>query len=216
MKHSLSAQQSSLLAFEYDLWQQGYRYIVGVDEAGRGPLAGPVVAAAVMFSREQSINVDINDSKKLSAATRDYLYKVICDTALCFGVGIVDHQQIDQINILQATYLAMQSALAHCRIQPEFALVDGRGLPQLSFPARAIIRGDSLSLSIAAASIVAKVRRDRLMLELHEQYPEYGFAQHKGYPTKRHIRAIRKCGLSPIHRRSFRPKALEHLYAEFI
>jgi ribonuclease HII len=169
-----------------------------------------------MFSEGQSINAAINDSKKLSAKTRDDLYKVICDTALCYGVGIVNHHQIDKINILQATYLAMQSATAHCHIQPEFALVDGRGVPQLSFPARAVIKGDSLSLSIAAASIMAKVTRDRLMLELHEQYPKYGFAQHKGYPTQQHIQAIKKFGLSPVHRRSFHPKALEYFDAECV
>ena len=205
-----------LLEFERDLWQQGYSAIAGVDEAGRGPLAGPVVAAAVIFPQGQRHILGINDSKKLSAQKREFLFDVIQDTALSFGIGCVDHLEIDAINILQATYKAMQLAVKQCHIKPDYVLVDGRGLPQLHVPAQAIIKGDAKSLSIAAASILAKVTRDRQMIKLHEQYPDYGFHRHKGYPTKRHIQAIREFGLTPIHRRSFRPRQLEDIYAEFI
>jgi len=203
-----------LLIHERELWRQNYSKIAGVDEAGRGPLAGPVVAAAVIFPQNHSEILDINDSKKLSEKKREILFDVICDRALSYGIGVVNHIDIDRINILQATYKAMQLAVQNCQIPPDYILIDGRGLPNFSIPAKAIIKGDSKSLSIAAASILAKVTRDRLMLQLHDQFPVYGFAEHKGYPTKKHIAAIREFGLCSVHRRSFRPKQLEDLYAE--
>lgn len=203
-----------LLHFEKELWRQNYQYIAGVDEAGRGPLAGPVVAAAVIFPAHYSEFHNINDSKKLSPKNRELLFDVVTENALSYGIGIVDHQDIDRINILQATFKAMQLAVDKCDVRPDYILVDGRGLPRLAVSAEAIVKGDSKSLSIAAASILAKVTRDRLMLELHDLYPHYDFASHKGYPTQKHIRAIREFGLSPVHRRSFRPKQLLDIYAE--
>jgi ribonuclease HII len=200
--------------YEQQLWQQHFSAIAGVDEAGRGPLAGPVVAAAVIFPQHHSTIPGINDSKQLSEKKRDFLFDVVCQHAVSFGIGVVDHHEIDHLNILQATYKAMSIAVENCHIPPDYVLVDGRGLPRLAMPAQAIIKGDAKSLSIAAASILAKVTRDRLMVELHGHYPEYGFQQHKGYPTKKHIQAIRKHGLSPVHRRSFRPKQLEDMYAD--
>ncbi len=202
-----------LLIHEQKLWQENYRHVAGVDEAGRGPLAGPVVAAAVIFPPDYSDFHGIYDSKQLSEKKRELLFDVIRENALAFGIGIVDHVDIDRFNILQATYNAMRLAVQRCPIQPDYVLVDGRGTPDFHLPAQAIIKGDATSLSIAAASILAKVTRDRLMREMHEHYPQYGFAQHKGYPTKQHMQAIREYGLSPIHRRSFRPAQLDDIYA---
>lgn len=177
-------------------------HVAGLDEAGRGPLAGPVVASAVIFG--QGILIDgVNDSKKLTEKKREDLYHTIHDKALSIGVGIVSHEVIDRINILQASFLAMNKALENLKLQPEQLLVDGNFFRHERFPVENIIKGDSLSHSIAAASIIAKVTRDALMRELHEQYPEYGFAKHKGYGTKAHIEAIQKYGYCPIHRRSF-------------
>ncbi len=197
------------LYYERELWAAGFRCVAGIDEAGRGPLAGPVVAAAVLFPPECALIAGIDDSKKLCAARRDSLFPEIMAAALCVGIGSASHTEIDQVNILQATWLAMQRAVAQLEPAAEFLLIDGRGVPQVNTPARAIIRGDGLSQSIAAASIIAKVTRDRIMNQLHQEYPEYGFAGHKGYPTSAHIEAIRRCGLSPVHRRSFHPRALE-------
>jgi len=204
-----------LLQHERRLWRHGFETVAGVDEAGRGPLAGPVVAAAVIFPRTLSQTFGINDSKKLSAKKREQLEPIIKANALAVGVGIVDHREIDRINILQASYKAMQIAIQQLALTPDYALIDGRGLPQLPMPCKAIIKGDAKSLSIAAASIIAKVTRDQIMLDMHEIYPHYNFAQHKGYPTKKHIRAIREFGLCPIHRRSFHPRQLEDVYADF-
>ncbi len=197
------------LYHERELWQAGFRHVAGIDEAGRGPLAGPVVAAAVLFAPETAVIAGINDSKKLSAARRELLFTGIMATALAIGVGMASHEEIDRLNILHATYLAMERAIARLDPEADYLLVDGRSVPQSNTPARAIVRGDSLSQSIAAASIIAKVTRDRMMIELHQHYPEYGFTAHKGYPTAAHIEAIRRYGLSPVHRRSFHPKALE-------
>jgi ribonuclease HII len=197
-----------LLLYERQLWQQGIQWIAGVDEAGRGPLAGPVVAAAIVFPTGQSLLAGVNDSKKLTAAQRETAYQVILQRAVCVGVGIVSEAEIDEINILQATYRAMLQAVHNLANPPQHLLIDGRGRPETFYPVTTLIKGDSRSLSIAAASIIAKVTRDRLMLEYHDQYPQYGFARHKGYPTKAHLQAIRQHGWCPIHRRSFHPKNL--------
>ena len=198
----------SLLEYEQKYWDQGILHIAGVDEAGRGPLAGPVVAAAVIFPQRVLIE-GVNDSKKLSEKKREELFHYIHKKALAVGIGIVSHDVIDKINILQASFLAMNKAIALLKIIPQQLLVDGNFFRHEIFPVENIIKGDSLSHSIAAASIVAKVTRDALMVEMHEQYPQYGFAKHKGYGTKAHIEAIRQFGYSPIHRRSFHVDALE-------
>ncbi|MBN1560715.1 ribonuclease HII [candidate division KSB1 bacterium] len=203
----------SLLEYERALWRQDFIAVAGVDEAGRGPLAGPVVAAAVIFPPGQSETFGIYDSKMVSEKKRDELFELIQHAALAFGVGVVDHSDIDRLNILQATYKAMIDAIEKCRQMPDFVLVDGRGVPHLLVPAQSIVKGDRKSVSIAAASILAKVTRDRLMIEMHDRYPEYDFARHKGYATPGHLQAIRRYGLSPIHRRSFRPKQLIDVYA---
>ncbi len=187
--------------------KQGYRLIAGVDEAGRGPLAGPVVAAAVIF-REFPLPFDVDDSKKLSPKQREKLFTLIMDHALAVGIGKASHILIDKINILQATYRAMKKALDKLNISPDFVFVDGREIPDLKFPQKAIVKGDQLSVSIAAASIIAKVTRDRLMEKYDVKYPEYQFARHKGYPTRAHIEAIRRFGFCEIHRKSFKIREL--------
>ncbi|MEO8166856.1 MAG: ribonuclease HII [bacterium] len=191
-----------LLKFEREYWSKGETAIAGVDEAGRGPLAGPVVAAAVIFHREQFID-GVNDSKVLDAEEREELYGKITTEALTFGVGIVEHTVIDEINILQATYKAMHEAVRQLSIQPSLQLIDGDRFLENGIPHKTIIDGDALSFSIAAASIIAKVTRDRLMVEYDLQYPGYGFARHKGYATKEHREAIDRLGFCDIHRRSF-------------
>ncbi|MDZ7262374.1 MAG: ribonuclease HII [candidate division KSB1 bacterium] len=196
-----------LLQWERALWAQGLTYLAGVDEAGRGPLAGPVVAAAVIFPEDIFI-ARVNDSKKLMPVERETLYEIIMDKALCVGIGQVSEEEIDRINILQATHQAMRLALGQLHIQPEHILVDGYGLPGHSLPQTAIVGGDRKCFSIAAASIIAKVTRDRMMIEYDKKYPQYGFAQHKGYPTRAHIQAIQKYGLCPIHRRSYKIRKL--------
>ena len=193
------------------LFSQGYSCIAGLDEAGRGCLAGPVVAAAVMLplevdtSRLRAALTGVNDSKQLSAATRERLYEVISRHALSIGVGIGSVQLIDERNILQATKHAMRRALASLSPTPQALLLDALLLQDIALPQRAIIKGDAISLTIAAASIIAKVTRDRIMLELHEQLPVYGFAQHKGYGTVQHLAALQQHGVTPHHRRSFAP-----------
>ncbi|UFS72722.1 ribonuclease HII [Geomonas sp. RF6] len=190
------------LWFEAEALRHGYRYVAGVDEAGRGPLAGPVVAAAVILP-EGLILEGADDSKKLTAAKRDELFDVIMKEALSVGVGIGDHILIDDINILQATLNAMCQAVAALTPAPDFILIDGISKIPLPTPQRTIKKGDSLSLSISAASIIAKVTRDRLMLEYDALYPGYGFADHKGYAAASHLDAIAKLGPCPIHRKSF-------------
>lgn len=185
---------------------QGYTLICGVDEAGRGPLAGPVCAAAVLLPNEVVIE-GLNDSKKLSEKKRELLYTQIVEQACTYGIGFASEREIDEYNILQATFLAMRRAVEQLSPQPELVLVDGnREPPMEELPVQTIIRGDSLSANIAAASILAKVTRDRLMMELDAQYPEYGFATHKGYGTQAHYAALRAHGASPVHRRSFLKK----------
>lgn len=191
--------------FEKGLFAQGYQLICGVDEAGRGPLAGPVCAAAVILPK----NIDIpglNDSKKLSDKRRRELFPVIKELAIAYAVVLVDEKTIDEINILQATFRAMERAVSNLTTKPDFVLVDGNKLPAINLPAKAVVHGDSLSASIAAASVLAKVTRDDLMLELAKEYPQYGFEIHKGYGTKAHCSAILEYGPCPIHRETFLKK----------
>ncbi len=176
--------------------------ICGIDEVGRGPLAGPVVAGAVILPRNCRIPY-INDSKKLSASRREELYEVILREAVSVGIGMANHERIDRINILQATYEAMRDALGHLKSRPDLLLNDAVTIPLVDIPQVPIIKGDAKSISIAAASIVAKVFRDRMMVEYDSLYPGYGFASNKGYGSKEHIEALRRLGPSPIHRKSF-------------
>ena len=187
--------------FENPLNELGIEYIAGIDEAGRGPLAGPVVAGAVILPPNLLIE-GLNDSKKVSPKKRELLFDVITENATAYGVGIMNEKIIDDINILQATRKAMIEAVCNLETKPQHLLVDAEKL-DMGIPFNAIISGDALSLSIAAASIIAKVTRDRMMLVYDEMYPEYGFAKHKGYGTREHIEAIKKYGPSPIHRMSF-------------
>ncbi|MDD7402758.1 MAG: ribonuclease HII [Butyribacter sp.] len=181
---------------------QEYDVICGIDEAGRGPLAGPVVAAACILPKDEDI-LYINDSKKLSAKKRELLYEEICEKAVAYGIGIVSQGRIDEINILQATYEAMRQAIDKLEVSPKLALVDAVTIPDITIRQVGIIKGDAKSVSIAAASILAKVTRDKMMEEMDILYPEYGFAKHKGYGSAEHIAALRKYGPCPIHRRTF-------------
>jgi len=178
--------------------------VAGVDEAGRGPLAGPVVAGAVILDPENPID-GLNDSKRLTALRRELLYEEIQEKALAWAVGHADVEEIDRINILQATMLAMKRAVEALQTVPDHALIDGNRCPDLCCPAQAIVKGDSRVAAISAASIMAKVTRDREMLSLDVIYPGYGLAQHKGYPNKAHIEALENLGVTPIHRRSYAP-----------
>ena len=195
-----------LLRFERDLWRSGVHAVAGVDEAGRGPLAGPVVAAAVILPEGHFI-AGVDDSKKLSPAKRALLYERICGEAAAVGTGIVGHQEIDTINILQATFKAMHLALGSLPVRPAHILVDGNRFRGTGIPFTAIVDGDALCHCIAAASIIAKVTRDRIMVEQDAVFPVYGFARHKGYGTREHLAAIEQYGLCPIHRRSFCTRA---------
>jgi ribonuclease HII len=206
--------QSTIDRFESEraLLQCGVKRVAGVDEAGRGPLAGPVVVAAVLFPTEWIRNglpaelAGLNDSKQLTAEQREgYFAVLIGPGAVQFGIARIDAGTIDAINILQATHRAMNQALAQLHPTPEHALVDGLRVPSLRFPHSALVKGDARSFSIAAASVLAKVTRDRLMLEYDRQFPVYGFAGHKGYGTRRHLAALAEHGPCPIHRRSFAP-----------
>lgn len=192
------------------LLQQGYCFVAGVDEAGRGCLAGPVVAAAVILPLPLSEDTlacfaGVRDSKQLPPQARDSLYDTIMQHALAVGVGTGSVELIDEQNILQATKHAMREALTRLSLPPQALLIDAVRLPTIPLPQRSIIKGDALCLSIAAASIIAKVSRDRMMLTLHEQYPLYGFSQHKGYGTELHLAALKQHGPCPIHRKSFSP-----------
>ena len=181
-----------------------YKYVAGVDEVGRGPLAGPVMAAAVILDPARPID-GLADSKLLSEQKREQLHILIQERAIAWAVGRAEIEEIDQINILQASLLAMRRAVLALRPQPEFALIDGNRCPVLPCPAEAIIKGDMTVAAISAASILAKVTRDREMVELDQLYPGYGFASHKGYPTQAHLTALARLGITPIHRRSFAP-----------
>ena len=186
-------------------FEKGVKLICGVDEAGRGPLAGPVCAAAVILPPHIEIP-GLNDSKKLTDKKRRELYPVIMEQAVAYGIGLASHEEIDEINILQATYLAMERAIAQLSVKPELALIDGNRAKDFGLPVQTVIKGDSLSASIAAASILAKVTRDDLMMIAAEQYPQYSFDVHKGYGTKAHYEALTAHGPSPIHRMSFLKK----------
>jgi ribonuclease HII len=188
--------------FERHFHTLGFVRIAGVDEAGRGPLAGPVVAAAVVFRPGTQIE-GVDDSKKLKPDTRERLFQEIIRSARGYGVGVVDHETIDRINILNATFAAMHAALGHLPFRPDHVLVDGNRFSSTEYSFTTIVDGDARCFSIAAASIVAKVWRDRLMREYDREYPGYGFARHKGYGTPGHLRALRELGPSPIHRQSF-------------
>ena len=187
---------------EDSFYADGITIICGVDEAGRGPLAGPVCAAAVILPANLEIP-GLTDSKKLTDKKRRELYPVIKEQAIAYGIGFASEQEIDDINILQATFLAMKRALEQLNISPELALVDGNRETDFGVPVKTVVKGDSLSANIAAASVLAKVTRDDLMLELAQQYPQYGFAKNKGYGTAQHIAALREYGPCPAHRRSF-------------
>lgn len=188
--------------------EKGFTTICGIDEAGRGPLAGPVYAAAVILPVDLEIE-GLNDSKKLTEKKREALFDVICEKAIAYSIGIATEQEIDDINILNATFLAMHRAVEGLNIKPDYALIDGNQYPKIpSVKEETVIKGDAKSMSIAAASILAKVSRDRFMLEIAEKYPEYCFDKHKGYGTKLHYEMIEKYGVSPVHRRSFLKKIL--------
>ncbi len=192
-----------LLKYEKELYKKGFKLIAGVDEAGRGPLAGPVVAAAVILPQNYHLE-GLNDSKQLSAKKRDKFYQIIMQEAISVGVGIVSNTEIDEINILEASRKAMHIALDNLKIKPEYILTDAMKMDR-DVPVMPIIHGDALSLNIAAASVIAKVTRDRIMLELDQKYPMYEFKNHKGYPTKRHIELIKEYGIIDCYRKTFRP-----------
>ena len=197
--------QINMWEIEDSHFGNGIQIICGVDEAGRGPLAGPVCAAAVILPPHADIP-GLNDSKKLSDKRRRELFPVIKETAVAYGIGIATHEEIDEINILQATYLAMERAIQALSVKPELALIDGNRGRDFGIPVETVVKGDSRSASIAAASILAKVTRDDMMLELADTYPQYGFEIHKGYGTKAHYAALDEHGISPIHRMSFLKK----------
>jgi len=192
----------NMMKYENKLYSQGYNIIAGIDEAGRGPLAGPVVACAVILKKDERVE-GVNDSKKLSPKKRDKLFDEIIDKCVAYGVGIIDNNVIDEINILEATRLAMKQAIENLRVQPDYLLIDAETHIATNIPLKGIIKGDSLSQSIAAASIIAKVTRDRMLLELDKKYPEYLFSKHKGYGTALHIAKIKEYGLTDIHRKTF-------------
>ncbi|WP_196594296.1 ribonuclease HII [Pectinatus sottacetonis] len=209
LKHYTNEQKEksrlhNLYKYEYQFKEQGINYIAGVDEAGRGPLAGPVIAAAVILPIGCFIP-KLNDSKKLAPAMREKIYTLITEKALSISRSIIDEKTIDRINIYQASMNAMYNAIYGLGITPEQVLIDATPLNLLEIPHLSIIKGDSKSASIAAASIIAKVERDHLMNEYDKKYPQYGFSRHKGYGTKNHIEALQKYGPCPIHRRSFEP-----------
>ncbi len=192
------------MTYEYEelLHSQGYSIVCGIDEAGRGPLAGPVFAAAVILPDDLD-DLGINDSKKLSEKKRDALFDVIKEKAIAYCIASADEKEIDEINILNATFLAMKRAVEGLEIKPDIALVDGNRKPGTGIEEMTLVKGDSKSISIAAASILAKVSRDRYLTELDKEYPQYQFAKHKGYPTKLHYELIKEHGISPVHRLSF-------------
>ncbi|MCD8029108.1 MAG: ribonuclease HII [Erysipelotrichaceae bacterium] len=191
------------LEYETKAYQKGKQYIIGLDEAGRGPMAGPLVVAGVIFSKGY-VNNDINDSKKLSEKKRERLFDIIKHDALDYQIEIISIEDVDKLNVYQASRIGMIRAIQRISIKPDYALSDAMPLGNI-IEHEAIIKGDSKSISIAAASILAKVTRDHIMIEYDKQYPQYGFAKHKGYPTKQHKDALKKYGITPIHRRSFQP-----------
>ena len=203
MKEKEEARLLSLKEIEKEFFDKGISYIAGIDEAGRGPLAGPVVVGTVILKPDSMIE-GVNDSKKISENKREKLYDIITKEALSYGVGIVYQEEIDEINILQATKKALTESIKQLEIKPNIIMVDAlTGIDTLGIPYKSIIKGDAKCYSIAAASIIAKVTRDRIMREWDKVYPEYGFASHKGYGTAKHIAAIKEFGPCPLHRRSF-------------
>ena len=199
------------LELENTAFGRGFSKIAGVDEAGRGPLAGPVVVAAVILGKNWNTKFELNDSKQLHARKRQELYELICSKSLAFKIASVSPQEIDRLNILQATMVGMHRCSAEIDPAPDYLLVDGNRYPVTNIQGQAVVKGDCLSKSIAAASILAKVTRDMMMVEFGEKYPQWGFEKHMGYPTKQHREAIAEHGLSPIHRRSFKHKPLQML-----
>lgn len=195
-------EQIDWLKFEDEAYENGYTCVCGVDEAGRGPLAGPVFAAAVVLGKGQIIE-GVNDSKKLSEKKREALFDKIKKEALCYSIASVDEKTIDEINILNATFLAMKKAVEGLEIKPDYAMIDGNKTPDLKIDCESVVKGDANSVSIAAASILAKVSRDRYMLEMAKKYPEYQFEKHKGYGTKLHYQMLDEYGPSEIHRQTF-------------
>lgn len=196
---------SELWDYENEIYAEGFETICGVDEAGRGPLAGPVCAAAVILPRNIEIP-GLNDSKKLSEKKRESLFELIKESALSYGIAFASVEEIEELNILNATYLAMNRAIEQLSIKPELALIDGNRNTGIKYESRCVVKGDARCADIAAASILAKVSRDRLMYEMAEKYPQYHFDKHKGYGTKLHYEAIREFGPCPIHRKSFLKK----------
>lgn len=198
-------------SYENNALLNGYKTVCGIDEAGRGPLAGPVYAAAVILPIGLEIE-GLNDSKKLSEKKREQLFPIICEKAIAYSIGIATEKEIDEINILNATFLAMKRAVEGLSVKPDYALIDGNRYPKISndIKEEVVVKGDAKSMSIAAASILAKVSRDRFMLEITKEYPQYCFEQHKGYGTKLHYEKILEYGPSPIHRMTF----LKKLYGE--
>ncbi|MEG0873111.1 MAG: ribonuclease HII [Clostridia bacterium] len=197
-----------MLEIEESLQEKGYNYICGVDEAGRGPLFGPVVAAAVILPKGECIE-GVNDSKKISEKKRELLYEQIMQKAIAVGVGISDVETIEEVNILNATKIAMKKAIDKLEQRPDYVLIDGNQKIQIDIPMSTVVSGDAKSESIAAASIIAKVTRDRMLVEWDKEYPEYGLARHKGYGTKIHTEAIAKFGITPLHRKSFCKKFIK-------
>ena len=193
-----------LLSYEKKLYQSGYSLICGTDEAGRGPLAGPVVAAAVILPKNYTLD-GLNDSKQLSEKKREKYYPIIIKDAISYGIGIVDAKTIDEINIYEASRLAMKKAIASMSVKPDYVLTDAMPIKDLGIPVTSIVHGDALSLSIAAASVLAKVTRDHIMYDLDKKYPEYEFAKHKGYPTKRHLELLKKYGANSEYRFTYKP-----------
>lgn len=202
MKEQELNRLKNMLEIEDKLYSEGYNFVCGVDEAGRGPLCGPVVAAAVILPKDEYIE-GVNDSKKLTEKKREKLYDDIMKRAVAASIGISDVDVIEKVNILNATKLAMKQAIEKLSMKPDYVLIDGNQMIDINIKAETVVSGDAKSLSIAAASIIAKVTRDRMLIEFDKKYPEYGFAKHKGYGTKSHIEAIQKYGLTDIHRPSF-------------
>lgn len=192
-----------LYIYERNLIQKGYEKIGGIDEVGRGPLVGPVVAACVILPKNYQLD-GLTDSKKLSEKKREKFYDILKQDAIAIGIGVVSEKKIDEINIYEATKLAMQEAIKHLKVKPDYLLIDAMKL-ETDIPATSIIKGDAKSLSIAAASVIAKVTRDRMLIELDKKYPMYDFKHNKGYPTKKHLEAIKKYGIIVEHRRSYGP-----------
>lgn len=193
-----------LYQYEKELWKNGINLIAGMDEVGRGPLIGPVVTACVILPKDFVLD-GLTDSKKLSEKKREEFYDYIMEHAISVGIGMMDEKVIDEVNIYEATKLAMYQAVEKSKVKPEHVLIDAMKLDKLEMPSTSIIKGDTKSISIAAASVIAKVTRDRMMIELDKKYPMYGFKSHKGYPTKKHIEAIKEYGLIDGYRKTFKP-----------